>query len=194
MLINVRGLFFDMDGTLVKQKLDFNVIKNEINAPEEIPILEHLNTLQEPKKSQKQAILEFHEHKAAVEAEACVGLKELQNFLHRNRFKIAVITRNSRAFAEITLKKIGFKYDYLLGREDAPYKPNPGAVLKALEFFELKPDEAIMIGDYKFDVISGKNAGCFTCFVANGRNNIDSADADFVIQTLDELSGLFEPL
>ena len=44
-----------------------------------------------------------------------------------------------------------------------------------------------MIGDFKYDIISGKKAGCFTCFITNNRQEYECDNADFVIDTLDEL-------
>src|SRR5438874_2624275 len=35
-------------------------------------------------------------------------------------------------------------------------------ILKALEFLKVKPDEAIMVGDTKADIMAGKNAGVKT--------------------------------
>ena len=64
------------------------------------------------------------------------------------------------------------------------------SLIKTLKELEVSAEEALMIGDFKYDVIAGRRAGCFTCFITNNRDEYDCDKADFVITTLSELPGL----
>ena len=191
MLIDIKCLLFDMDGTLTAPILDFELIKQDMGIPNNISILEYIdNESSVAKRTDLFSKLDEHELFAAENANPNSGLSELKAFISEQNYKIGVLTRNSRKSAEITLEKLGFYPDILICREDSPYKPKPDAILKALRELNVYPDEAIMIGDFKYDIIAGKNAGTFTCFITNQQENFDSFGADFVIHTLAELPAI----
>ena len=189
MLTGINCILFDMDGTLTKPMLDFNAMKAEMDVPDGISILEYIETVDNPTKPRElHAILDKHEFEAAENTVSNTGYQKLMEFLSSRDYKIGVLTRNSRKSPIITLKSLGFLHEILISREDSPYKPKPDAVLKALKALNAQPDETLVIGDFKYDIIAGKKAGCFTCFITNNRQEYDCDNADFVIDTLDELS------
>lgn len=61
-------------------------------------------------------------------------------------------------------------------------KPSPEIVLKACESLNVKPVDAIFIGDTKNDVIAGKEAGCIVIGI--------KIKADFTINSLSDLIDL----
>lgn len=64
---------------------------------------------------------------------------------------------------------------YILGADDVNAgKPDPEAVLKTLEHYEIQPGEAIVVGDTEYDVMMGLNAGTLTCGVTYGNGSRDS--------------------
>lgn len=58
------------------------------------------------------------------------------------------------------------------------YKPHPEPLLKALAALECTPEEAIMIGDARVDILAGKAAGTATAlFLPPGPNKFHSIEA-----------------
>ena len=47
-----------------------------------------------------------------------------------------------------------------------------------------------MVGDFKYDIMSGKAAGTKTCLITNGEEPKFDVEADHVIAGLDELKSL----
>ncbi|HEX7512586.1 MAG TPA: hypothetical protein VF464_04360, partial [Candidatus Methylomirabilis sp.] len=65
----VRGILFDMDGVVVRQRLDFLALKQEIFGSTHGFILERMDELPPPERRRAEAILERHETVAALTAE-----------------------------------------------------------------------------------------------------------------------------
>ena len=79
------------------------------------------------------------------------------------------LTRNLRSIAFETLDAIGlrdfFEDDEVLGRDEAPPKPDPGGVESLLRRWGAQPREAVMVGDYVFDLQAGRAAGATTIYI-----------------------------
>ena len=56
----------------------------------------------------------------------------------------------------------------VITREAAPPKPSPEGVLKAAVHMGCFPEELMVVGDFRFDVIAGKRAGAGTILLTNG--------------------------
>ena len=70
-------------------------------------------------------------------------------------------------------------------------KPHPEMVEKTLEATGFTPSQAIVVGDAKYDIMMGKNAGCKTVGVTygnGGRKEMEDAKADFVIDDFAQLT------
>ncbi|MBR4496298.1 MAG: HAD-IIIA family hydrolase [Acholeplasmatales bacterium] len=61
-------------------------------------------------------------------------------------------------------------------------KPKPGMIFKAASDFNIDLDSSYMIGDFKNDVLCGKNAGCKTALIDKDLKN--ECDADIVGRNL----------
>ena len=85
-------------------------------------------------------------------------------------------------------------FSTIIGGDRMPAKkPNPGGLLHILEQHEMRPEEALMIGDSRVDVETGKRAGVRTCGVTYGhagRKSLESAQPDWIIDDLAELKQL----
>ena len=78
MLAHIRGLIFDLDGTLVDSGLDFAEIRRETGFPEGEGLLEHLQSVTDPcRKAEAEAIIERHELEGARRANWMPGAGEL---------------------------------------------------------------------------------------------------------------------
>ncbi|MBQ8520922.1 MAG: HAD-IA family hydrolase [Bacteroides sp.] len=83
---------------------------------------------------------------------------------------------------------------YVLGADDVTKaKPHPEPVLKTLETFGCKPEDAWVVGDTVYDIEMGRRAGARTCGVTYGngsRQELQEAGADFIIDDFGEMLAL----
>lgn len=64
-------------------------------------------------------------------------------------------------------------------------KPKPGMLLKAANDFNIDLNQSWMIGDSKCDILAGRNAGCHTALICNGK--ADNYNAEIVGNDLDDI-------
>ena len=63
-------------------------------------------------------------------------------------------------------------FSYILGADDVILsKPHPEPVLRTLEAFDCSPEEALVVGDMKYDIEMGRRAGTRTCGVTYGNGS-----------------------
>lgn len=155
--MKIKAVYFDLDGTLTEPYLDFDQIRREMGGVEG-PILEAMEKMDAERRREVEAILLRHEHEAAVESRLNPGAWETLEYLRGERVRIGLITRNQRKSVEHVCRKHNMSFDAVITREDGPAKPDPYAVLKLCEMLEVEPGESVMVGDYLFDLLSGKRA------------------------------------
>jgi HAD superfamily hydrolase (TIGR01509 family) len=165
----IRGLIFDLDGTLVQSRLDFEAIRRELGLPPGEPLLEVLARLPAAEARHALAVLERHEERAAHEAVPTPGIAQLLDQVAGRGLRAGVLTRSARRFALASLARTGLRCDPVLGREDAPPKPDPAGIWQICHYWGLPPDQAAMIGDYRFDIEAGRRAGVRTVLYTAGR-------------------------
>lgn len=183
-----QAVIFDMDGTLIRQNLDFDLIRREIGLGEG-PVLEAIAKMSVDEASRAAGILERHE---AVAAEACElqdGAVEVVEALRSRAISVALMTRNSRRSVDVFLEKHRLAFDLIWTREDGPMKPSPEPIFRICSRLDVRPAEAWAVGDFHYDIICGARAGAKTVlFVEPGRERPDYAgEADYVIGDLREL-------
>lgn len=168
-LSQVRHWVFDMDGTLTVAVHDFPAIKRALGIPQNDDILTHLAALPADEGAAKHAWLLEHERALAVASKPAAGAVELVRELAGRGYRLGILTRNARELAHVTLEAIGvadcFDVDDVLGRDEAPPKPDPGGLLKLAEVWNVAPSQMVMVGDYQFDLACGKAAGARTVLV-----------------------------
>jgi phosphoglycolate phosphatase len=180
----IRGVIFDLDGTLVDSGLDFDRMRQEMQLPPGTPVLEALATLDASRAADCRAILDRHEREGVERARLMPGVVEFRVALADRGIRQAVVTRNSRALALATLDRVGQRFEIVLGREDGPVKPDPAALRRICEVWQLPGDAVAIVGDYKFDLEAGRRAGVRTVLYTAGRDlrSFDYAElADHVV-------------
>ena len=183
----IRAVIFDLDNTLVQSDLDFDRIRRDIGFVTG-SILEYRDSHATPaQRDHINAVLERHESAAA---ETCVlndGAREVLEAIRRLGLKSALLTRNSARTVETVLARHSLEFDMVLSRDCAPPKPSPEPVFMICEAFGVRPSEALMVGDYKYDVECGKNAGSPTALLRTPIRPRFDADPDWEVDSLLEL-------
>ena len=102
---------------------------------------------------------------------------------------VASSRSNSTLIAYVKALGIDETISFVIGAEDVKAgKPDPEAVQKTLEKFNLKPEEAIVVGDTMYDVQMGLNAGTRTCAVTYGNGKRETlSEATWVIDDFAQL-------
>jgi len=188
------GIIFDLDGTLVDSKLDFDAMRREMRLPEGTPILEAMKQLPPQEANRCRQILARHEETGAQQAVLMPGVREFFSLLTARGIKRALLTRNTRHLTLGVLERFGLKLDPVFTREDGPVKPDPSAVLQILEHWTIAPEHALVIGDFHFDIEAGRRAGVPTALFTGSENSHDefAEQADYVFASYrDAAAALF---
>jgi len=159
-----QGVIFDLDGTVVENSYNWGRIREEIGAGE-TSILSYLESLEEPERAQKRIVLERHE---AGQTEAAVlrrGIREFLDVLRARGVALALVTNNSRKNTDFLLNKFGLDFDCVITRESGLWKPAGAPFLEVLKRLDLKPGDCCVVGDTRFDVLAGLDAGIAAIFV-----------------------------
>jgi HAD superfamily hydrolase (TIGR01549 family) len=155
----VRGIVFDLDGTVVDSALDFDAMRREMNLPAGRPVLEALAAMHEDEAHRCRAILHRHEQAGAERAVPVAGVLDFLRLLDDRGVRRAVWTRNARAATLATLERLNLTFDRVVTREDAPAKPDPSAIWGICDAWRVDCREVVMIGDYRFDLEAARGAG-----------------------------------
>lgn len=179
-----------MDGVVINSPLNFKEIGKRIALDSSEPFLENIEKIRDPAKRRRaHQILEQEEKKAASLSTLNKDVPSLFDFLERKGIKRALVTRNNEEAVRLVLEKFGLKFDVVITREDAAPKPSKEPVLLACKRLRLSPEEVVLVGDYKFDLIAGRDAGVKTLLLKN-KGNFSSQLADIVINSLGEIKDI----
>lgn len=190
--VNVRGIIFDMDGVIVRQRLDFAAIKQEIFGSTEGFILERMSSLTGEARARAEAILERHEMAAALDAEPLDGAIQFLEWMEEAGLRRGLVTRNSRRSVRTVQERLGLHFEAVVTREDAPPKPSPEPIWLACRRLDLSPAQVLFVGDFEFDMLAGRRAGVRTVLLRNPVQP-DSPHADHAIDGFEDLRRLLAP-
>lgn len=214
-LRKVKLLIFDLDGTLVDSGLDLALSVNAMRERMGLPRIAHEEIARfvghgvanlvrrslgaEASEENVQAALDFflayyREHMLdnTVPYPGVVpALDELKNQ------HLAVLTNKPVRFSELILHGLGmsgyFRYIYG-GNSFEQKKPDPVGVHRLMSDLQASPRETMIVGDSDTDVLTGKNAGTWTCGVTYGFGayTLESAPPDFIIDDLLQLPRMLD--
>jgi HAD superfamily hydrolase (TIGR01509 family) len=191
----IRGVIFDLDGTLVDSGLDFHAIRHEMGLPFGVPILEALAEIDPgPRLDGCLRILDRHECAGAARATLMPGARELLDRLSSRGVPTGVFTRNNRASTAHVLERLGLRFDCVLTREDGPPKPDPRGLLRICSIWRMPVADVIFVGDYLHDINCGRAAGMRTMLYAPQGMPHYSHLADFCVADFKAADRLFDEL
>ena len=189
---------FDLDGTLTVPIHDFESIRKELNVPAGNDILYYIEALSGKDAAICRRRLQQIELELARQAVPSAGAVEMIEILFRIGARLGILTRNDKSTALLTLETIGlrgfFDEKNILGRNEAIPKPDPAGINQLLAGWGADPSDAVMVGDYIFDLQAGRAAGTVTVHVAHGEGERWPEFTDYAIGSLDELTGCLLPV
>ncbi|XP_010542969.1 PREDICTED: haloacid dehalogenase-like hydrolase domain-containing protein At2g33255 [Tarenaya hassleriana] len=206
----LRGVVFDMDGTLTVPVIDFAAMYRAVlgeheykrikaENPTGIDILHHIETWSWDKQQQAYQIIADYEKQGIDRLQIMPGAAELCAFLDSRKIRRGLITRNVKKAIDIFHERFGVVFSPALGREFRPYKPNPDPLLHICSTWDIRPDQVIMVGDsLKDDIACGKQAGALTCLLdETGRYGsedfaVSGLEPDFKVSSLSEIQKILD--
>jgi HAD superfamily hydrolase (TIGR01509 family) len=162
--MKLRGVIFDLDGTVVENDYDWPRIREELGTGA-TSILGYLESLGEPDRSAKWTVLETHEAEQTRASVLRDGIRELLALLRSRGLAVALVTNNSRKNTEFLLGKFGLEFACVITRESGLWKPSGAPFLEVLRTLGLRPEECGVIGDTHFDVLAALDAGIGSIFL-----------------------------
>ncbi len=136
-----------------------------------------------------------------------IGVPETKAFHHVNETLCAISTegilqaiassRETMSLTELT-HKIGIARHIkttCAGDDVKRAKPSPEMALRLMEENQCEPWETLVVGDTTFDIEMGKRAGCATCAVTYGNQDIDQlkrSEPDYIVDDCQEIIGIIE--
>ncbi|HET7580449.1 MAG TPA: pyrophosphatase PpaX [Bacillales bacterium] len=121
------------------------------------------------------------------------GVFETVESLHRQGFKLGIVTTKMRRTVNMGLKlaKLDSFFDTVVTFDDVKKaKPDPEPINLALSLLGAEAEHTMMVGDSPFDIEAGKNAGTYTAGVSwtiKGTDLLDSIGPDVMLESMPQL-------
>ena len=208
----IELIIFDLDGTIVNSIFDItdgvNYVLNSMNR-RPISTKEAQNMVGSGVKK----LIELALSDISDEVVLDNALREFQDYYSKNlttktrpydgvsdtmqhlsNFKKAIYSNKpqkltSRVIGELNLSSY---FDAVQGADDTKYKrkPSPEGINYILKKLNVKPENAMMVGDSTHDIEAGKRAGVLTCAVTYGYRGealLANEKPDFLIHKIPDL-------
>jgi phosphoglycolate phosphatase-like HAD superfamily hydrolase len=92
------------------------------------------------------------------------------------------LTRNVEQLVYLTLEESGllpyFSTQYIIARDTCTPKPSPVGIFKICQMWGIEPKNAVMVGDYLYDIQAGFEAGSQTILIQRGQDQDQDQDQD----------------
>nr|WP_186349085.1 HAD-IA family hydrolase [Pseudomonas lundensis] len=149
-------------------------------------------------------VIAFRQHYAntyiALDAEPSplfVGVVESLEAFRAQGYRLAVATGKARRGLDRVLKAHGWErfFDVTRAADETASKPDPLMLNQILAHCDMRPEQALMVGDASFDLLMARNAGIDSVAVSYGAQSIERLrDFDPVLEVdhFPELRGWLE--
>jgi len=213
----IKGIIFDMDGTILNTIDDITDSVNYALASMEYP----LKTIHQvkmsvgsgaiqliervlPQGSSKETVMkvfriyqDHYDKNNSNKTGPYEGIMLLLNQLKTQGYKLSVVSNKYNHLVQELNEKIFNKYfDVSIGEiKGIPIKPAPDMIYKALELLQCKQDEVLFVGDSEVDMLTATNAKLKSVGVTWGFRDqavLEAHHADFIIHKPQELFDVIE--
>ena len=188
----IRGIIFDLDGTLVRLPIRYDLVQNNLkkifNTQDEfkpliVSIISHA-------KGDSSKINEAFESICKEESRATDELEIIENafdvleFFKSKNLKLGLVTMQCRKAVEKVMSKFDqlSVFSSIISRDESYDRKEQ--IEKMLDSLQLAPDDALVVGDRIHDIVSAKKVGCRAILV----NREKSTQVD--VETIERLSNL----
>lgn len=182
---------FDMDGTLTVAVHDFPAIKKELGTPQDLDILHAISLMDKEEAMKAHEKLQEIEFRLASISKPSPGTIQLLDTLQANGCYLGILTRNSLINTLETLRAANLKFffpdSHIVSRDHAEPKPSPDGIHILLDKWKAYSNDAVMVGDYIFDLEAGNRAGLHTIYVDPTGEFIFRDHAGHCVKQLDEV-------
>lgn len=146
----------------------------------------------------------FHRDNFLNMIELFPGVENMLADVKKAGYKMGLATSRLKATTYQGLDKYNMRdtFDVIVTVEDvSKHKPDPESLIVTAEKLGAKPENSVMVGDSRFDILCGKNAGALTVLVGWSEAMPSDINAikieerpDFLIKSASELAGILEKL
>ncbi len=211
--MKIDTILFDLDGTLINTNdliiasftHTLEQFKPKQYSREDIisfigePLMDSFTRVDET--SVAEMVRTYKEHNLAHHekyVQPYEGVAYTVKTLHEKGFKLGIVTTKMRDAVELGLEitGLGEYFTTIVTIDDVERaKPDPQPVTLALDKLQSDTASAIMVGDSKYDIEAGKNAGTLTAAVAwtiKGREALERSEPDFMLEEMPDLLKVLE--
>lgn len=223
--MTIKAVIFDLDGTLVEFKLDYKteraeviqlLIQKSIPAPVlstnegMFTMLKRVETYmknagkQETELRQiKETVLSMadqYELQAAYKTNLVPGVLGALRTLRDMKLKIALFTIDGEKATRYMLRRFRIRrfFDAIITRDAvSAVKPDPAHLKTTLKVLNVKPNEAIVVGDSTLDMRSASRLGVLAVGVITGISTSEKlidTGADYLVSSSAEIPALIKQL
>jgi phosphoglycolate phosphatase len=212
-LARLRLLIFDLDGTLVDSERDLALSVNAARGEMDLPPLAAaristyvgqgvqvlIRRALAEKASEKnveratELFLAYYRDHMLDHTVTYPGVREALDELDGKR--MAVLTNKPVIFSRKMLAGLDLARHFAFiygGNSFKRKKPDPVGVFKLCKDLGVLPEETLIVGDSDTDVLTGRNAGVWTCGVTYGigSHSLKATPPDLLLRNLCELPAL----
>ena len=180
----IKGVIFDLDGTLADTIGDLGYAMNEMlrsfsfperNREQIISAICYgqrefvIRSMPEDKRGDtalvdncQECYASCYDKCANQRTVAYEGIVSALDILKSKGVRLAVVTNKAQGHATTVVKQLfgdGMFDTVIGGVKGQPPKPDPATALKAAEIMGVKPEECAFVGDSDVDILTGINAG-----------------------------------
>ncbi|MEG0771354.1 MAG: HAD family hydrolase [Clostridia bacterium] len=180
--MNIKGIIFDLDGTLVNTVCDVASSINFALEMEGFPLhdIPHYKAVMGTGIMvliSKCVPLEFKDNKEVIErvhsnyetfyardyaktSKPYDGIKEVLKVLKENNYRLAVLSNKTDKFTNKLIKELFAEdtFEFISGRRAGiPLKPDPTAAINIAKFLGISKEETMYVGDSEVDVQTAHN-------------------------------------
>ncbi|AZC88127.1 HAD-IA family hydrolase [Pseudomonas chlororaphis subsp. aurantiaca] len=124
----------------------------------------------------------YADHYIALEAEPSplfAGVVQSLEAFRREGYHLAVATGKARRGLDRVLKAHGWEdyFDITRAADETASKPHPLMLEQILAHCEVRPEQALMVGDSSFDLLMARNAGMASVAVSYGAQSLEALQA-----------------
>jgi len=218
--MTIKAVIFDLDGTLASFNIDYMAARTEIinlltkqGLPNSLLSIKEgvFDMLKKAKKHKEEKeflelrkkvilIVERYEAEAARKTSLLPDVLKTLKTLREMKLKMAICTTNGEKSTSHILKRlhIAHFFEAIITREAvSAVKPDPAHLEAALKALDIRPEEAIVVGDSTIDMECARELNVIAVGVTTGISPpeaLTSAGADYLASSSADVPTLVEQL